>query len=191
MKTMEWTFLDKKRWPAGPWVNEPDKVQWPDPKTGLACLAVRGPVGTWCGYVGVAPGHPFYAIDYSGCPQHCKEDAEYYGHCEHCPESVIEVHGGLTFSGFCQEKEKPKGICHIPEPGEEPKIWWLGFDCAHFMDYCPKIDFDLGRITRYPGEPGGVYRTLDYVRAQNAKLAAQLAAMESPKPIRKFREDQP
>lgn len=65
--------------PMGPWWDEPDRVDWTDPPSGLACRAQRGPFGAWCGYVGVRPGHPLHGADYSGLD--------------------VMVHGGLTFAG--------------------------------------------------------------------------------------------
>jgi hypothetical protein len=69
MQTRHWRFNGftgrKHTWGAGPWSGEPDKAQWPDPKTGLPSLAVRGEqTGGWHGYVGVAPGHPYYERRY-------------------------------------------------------------------------------------------------------------------------------
>lgn len=61
-----------------PWDNEPDKVQWIDPATDLDCLAVRNPIGAWCGYVGVPNDHPYYGQPYDDIP--------------------VSVHGGLTFA---------------------------------------------------------------------------------------------
>lgn len=40
----------------GPWTAEPDREEWRH-SSGLACLARRGPMGAWCGYVAVPPGH--------------------------------------------------------------------------------------------------------------------------------------
>jgi hypothetical protein len=64
--------------PPGPWWDEPDQVDWTD-LTGIECRARRGPVGAWCGYVGVRPGHPLHGQDY--------DDLD------------VTVHGGLTFAG--------------------------------------------------------------------------------------------
>lgn len=170
METKSWTFVDKTTWGEGPWMTEPDKVQWPDPATGLPCLAVRGPLGSWCGYVGIAPGHPYYGLDYDDCaarPAPCGE-----GDCEHTLEGLLEVHGGLTFNGACREDEDRHGICHAPSPGEEARVWWLGFDACHSGDYSPGIA--AWRLHGpWPLEP---YRTLAYIQAQCASLAAQLAA---------------
>ena len=62
---IEYRSVDKSLWREGPWQAEPDKKQWHDDETGMACLIVRGPSGAWCGYVGVAPGHPLYGKGYS------------------------------------------------------------------------------------------------------------------------------
>lgn len=89
MQTKEWTFRQERQrpgdeneelealangrdpWPEGPWMDEPDKVQWQDEATGLACLAVRGPLGSWCGYVGVGKAHPLHGIGYGDCINRC------------------------------------------------------------------------------------------------------------------------
>jgi hypothetical protein len=61
-----YSTVDKSTWDAGAWMDEPDKVEWRDEATGLPCLAVRGPMGAWCGYVGVPPDHPDHGSDYDG-----------------------------------------------------------------------------------------------------------------------------
>jgi hypothetical protein len=105
--------VDKSNWPDGPWMTEPDRLQWQH--AGYACLIVRGPLGVLCGYVGVPEGHP------------CFEKP-----CSEIKENV--AHGGLIYSGFCQGP-----ICHIPDPGMPDHVWWLGFDCAHCWDLVPKM----------------------------------------------------
>lgn len=69
--------MNKASWGPGPWQSEPDLVAWWT--RGLPCLAARGPAGSWCGYVAVPRGHPYYHRDYD----HCR----------------VECHGGLTFCG--------------------------------------------------------------------------------------------
>lgn len=161
-----WTTVpDKATWGAGPWVDEPDKAQWVDEATGLVCLAKRstGCSGSWCGYVGVPPGHPWHGRDYSNVD--------------------VEVHGGLTYADRCQEDERPieDRVCHIPAPGEPDDVWWFGFDCAHWLDISPQMaarERELGIFTELPSMPGDFrerYRTLDYVRAECTALAEQLA----------------
>lgn len=104
-----WTTMDRSSWGPGPWDGEPDKVSWTDPATGRPCLAVRNPVGAWCGYVAVDPGHPLHGQDYD------------------VPDVV--VHGGLTYAAYCREgATEAEGICHVPRPGQPHDVWWFGFD---------------------------------------------------------------
>lgn len=152
----DWTFADRAGWPAGPWDGEPDKVQWRDEATGLPCLAVRGPVGSWCGYAGVDTSSPLHGLDY---------DAEEL--------ADVDVHGGLTFSGPCQKKRGEHGICHVAEPGEPDDVWWFGFDCAHLFDLVPALLVVLPDRDR----PDDEYRDLAYVQAETRRLAAQLPAV--------------
>lgn len=159
MKNLQWNFVDKAAWGSGPWQSEPDKEQWTDPATGLPCLLVRNPHGGHlCGYVGVPEGHPLFEKGY--------EDPE------------LEVHGGVTFGGFCMEGERAEhGVCHIVEPGDNDRVWWLGFDCAHGYDLSPGY-YSTQRSERW--HQHDVYRTVEYVKAECAALAAQLAAVTTP-----------
>lgn len=163
----EYFRLNKAIWGEGPWLGEPDKVQFTDPETGYPCLVNRGPMGALCGYVGVPEGHPLYGRPYG--------------------DVDADVHGGLTFSAPCSHEEDPaKGICHIPEPGEPDNVWWFGFDCAHAFDLMP----DMLRLRKEipalqelaekltPSEFQDVYRTLEYVETQIVELAKQLKEAE-------------
>lgn len=157
MKTIEYTNVqDRTKWGSGPWDDEPmDKMQWRDLVTGLPCLMVRGPVGAWCGYVGIEdPDHQWYEKDYSD------DDGNYID---------VNVHGGLTFASFCQEGETPDGerICHIVEDGETDRAWWLGFDTGHAYDKVPAYPMIV---------EGTTYRTQEYVRGEVLTLAQQVQA---------------
>jgi hypothetical protein len=69
--------------PPGPWQGEPHVLRWRDATTGLVCLAMRNKhTGSFCGYVRVPHGHPFYRREYNGRI-----------------ERRLRVHGGVTFSG--------------------------------------------------------------------------------------------
>jgi len=65
------------------------------------------------------------------------------------------VHGGLTYKG---------------ERNGEGGGWWVGFDASHSGDLLPE---DLGRYT-FLGM-SETYRTVDYMRAECATLAAEVA----------------
>lgn len=86
--------------------------------------------------------------------------------CSHIkPESLLEVHGGVTYAGHCSGE-----ICHVPRPGEK-RVWWFGFDCSHHMDLTPGL-LEYGGSTRE-----GTYRDVAYVKAEVARLAGQLSAL--------------
>jgi len=158
MKNLEYRFTDKSDWGDGPWQNEPDKIQWLDEATGLPCLIVRGPQGSLCGYVGVSEGHPSFQSRIS--------------------DVDVEVHGGLTFADFCStDPRHEQGICHVVEPGENDRVWWLGFDCAHAWDLSPGMNARMRDIRLRIPDPHDrqeVYRDIEYVKQQTRELAAQL-----------------
>jgi hypothetical protein len=143
--------VDKSDWIAGPWHDEPDKVNWIDPATDLDCMIARGPTGALCGYVAVPPGHPLHGSAYG--------------------EVDVEVHGGLTYAEKCAGH-----LCHVPSSGRPDDVWWFGFDCAHLCDRAPGMESrDLAR--GWPRiERDSVYRDIEYVRREVASLAQQLAA---------------
>jgi hypothetical protein len=153
MRTIEYRTIDKAGWGDGPWQSEPDKKQWEHMPTHLPCLIVRGPAGALCGYVGVPNGHPAYGVDYN--------------HVD------VDVHGGLTFAARCQPSAEERGICHKVELGESDDVWWLGFDCAHSGDLCPKMNSYPMHLRFIDGD---TYKDFAYVENEVSKLAEQLAA---------------
>jgi hypothetical protein len=170
------SFVDKSTWARGPWDEEPDRVEWRVPEfPGLACLAVRGPMGSWCGYVGVPPGHPAHGVPVQEI------------------DGTVDVHGGITYAAPCQV-ESGRGaealICHVPQPGESDDVWWLGFDCGHAWDVSPELDARL-RLQgskalseamaeldeQYEHRGRTTYKPIAFVRAEVESLARQLAAI--------------
>lgn len=152
---------DKSDWGEGPWQHEPDRIQWN--YAGFACLMVRSEMGHWCGYVGLPEDHPYFGEHY--------DQAELPG---------PGVHGGLTYSDFCQGP-----ICHVPEPGFPDRVWWLGFDCAHSGDVSPRSEAllrkhrlpSLTSVLRFPWP--NTYKDEAYVRAEVESLAEQLAGVSA------------
>lgn len=139
--------------------------QWADDKTGYPCLACFTRDSHWCGYVALPESHPFYnrAYNEKGCPPDLhaalmrsplgKRSAfSLFSVSEDPAETaigeLIDVHGGVTFSGDWKNKNIPG-------------FWW-GFDCAHAGD-------------KTPYSPDGEFRDLDYVKAECASMAYQLA----------------
>lgn len=148
MKT--WQTHDRSNWIENLVKDsEPDKAQWIDEQSGYDCLIVRNRLGGLCGYVGVPPEHGQYE--------------------KHFEEADIDeqVHGGLSFSKFCDPAEpKENGICHVGEVANE-KVWWFGFDCGHCNDLRPKDHHMLGLAEV-------VYRDFDYVKNEVTQLAEAL-----------------
>jgi hypothetical protein len=194
----------KKEWAEGPWQQEPDRLEWR--YNGVPCLIVRNMMGALCGYAAVGPTHPWYGSYYGDCVAGCKEIPQQpiedlpnmkipqslqERHLEmknypcrenrtpdHSPETIVEVHGGLTFSGPCQEGG---AICHRALPGEPTSVWWFGFDCAHAGDVVPEFTNKMFRamgIAAMSGHsafaPFEKYRDIAYVKNQVEYLATQL-----------------
>ena len=176
MTELTYRTHDKSNWGNGPWQEECDKVQWRDEATGLPCLAVRNHWGAWCGYVGVSREHPAYEKGYQ---------AVYELFPSWDQEGSLSVHGGLTFADRCAHGPEETSICHVPEPGESDDVWWLGFDCGHFMDLLPAMEARYRKLYEETRDPlwldlqghSKSYKTLAYVRTEVMNLAAQLASI--------------
>ena len=156
--------IDKSTWAPGPWQTEPDLEEWTDDATGLTCRIVRIPGrGYLCGYVGVPPEHPWYGADYGSDPAHPGEsvwDEDSPADRENAPDCLINVHGGVTYSG--------KGV------GVNEGQWVFGFDCTHSGDLAPGPSM-FGGVAF---EGYDVYRTLEYVRKECTSLAFQLSRVQ-------------
>lgn len=138
--------VDKTGWGDGPWMNEPDRVDFHH--AGFACLLLRNKrSGNWCGYVGVPSDHPDYG-----------QDVDY------------DVHGGITYANKCDGER----ICHVAAPEEADDLWWLGFDCHHSWDFAPGHEA-ITRSLGLQSDDGDVYRDVAYTRNQTEHLAEQLA----------------
>lgn len=130
------------------WLDEPDRVEFEH--AGYECLIIRhSELRHLCGYVAVLRGHPCYGK-----------------YCDRIPYEdllPVSVHGGLTLSEEGDGEHRLVGR------------WWLGFDCAHFMDTVPFV------LEHFPGHSfllGGTYRNIQYVRQETMSLAEQIAKLE-------------
>jgi hypothetical protein len=195
--------LPKSQWGAGPWQGEPDALDWRDAATGYACAIRRNSdIGSLCGYVGVAPGHALHGWRCDDSlllrDEFEKGDGKfgildlfvYAASGAHARGTIplglaLKAHGGVNWSGA------------MPD-GSGGGAWWFGFDCAHSGDYAPGLHATLKRLhimedtTRsfaemekhlglgapMPWGEANTYRTVDYVKAECATLALQLAELE-------------
>ena len=140
------------------WKNEPDFVKWIDPATGLRCAIIRNTFGALCGYVRVPLGKLRDSIvRKSRQPGWYKvrgKVSRRNGY-DHSAVREMAVHGGITYCGKLRHVGVNRGI-------------WLGFDCAHFGDLCPKLPLGLA--------DDGEYRNLKYVRNECTRLANQVSS---------------
>lgn len=113
-------------------------------------------LGTWCGYVGVAEGHPLYGKDYSEELDCLKEFATEYKGQTPSIDCTLDVHGGVTYADKT-----------LWNDGAE--LWWIGFDCAHGGDVIPGIKLSF---------PGDTFKDEKYVIAECKKLAEQLLKIQ-------------
>jgi hypothetical protein len=143
--------VDKTGWADGPWMTEPDRVDFRH--AGFACLMLRNArSGNWCGYAGVPPTHPDHGHDYDSVDVKC--------------------HGGLTYADKCDGSH----ICHVAELGEPDDLWWFGFDCHHYRDIAPGLESTIRQLDLDYLDPMASYRDVAYVRREVEALAEQLAA---------------
>lgn len=125
----------------GPWMDEPDRVEFQ--AYGLDCLLVRNhSMFQWCGYVGVSLDHPNVKRLVKKKLKLSSHEKEYLED----EEDDLEVHGGITYREECNHF-----ICHITE--KEDKLFWFGFDCAHFGDMVPGMDLNMRQIRKLPDYP--------------------------------------
>lgn len=148
---------DKSAWGDGPWMQEPDRVEWM--YRGVLCLAIRHPQwGIWLGNVAVEPGHPWHGVDKF--------------------EIQASVHGGVTYSNT--QDHGP--IYSLENPRAYVEHWWIGFACSNKLDFRPgyrALCRALG-VAESPGHVAGQdgieYRDLAYVKRECEQLADQLIA---------------
>ena len=105
-------------------------------KDGYPYAIVAQPMGFLCGYVAVDEDHPLFGCDYS------EENNKY----NKSPEELIDVHGGVTFSGD-----------DLIDVSHKEKHWWFGFDCGHAGD---------GMAGYLSGISDGPMRSQEYVKKE-------------------------
>lgn len=132
------------------------------------------------GYVAIPESHPLFGVDYSSPATCLTFPADepigkrgvvqlFFSSGEPRPDVVFNVHGGLTYAS--------DRLSQVPVL-EDEKLWWYGFDCAHYGDANSPEYLEAQRVL-YPDMPfmwqaDGVYRTEEYVVAECESLADQL-----------------
>jgi len=161
-----------------PWFREANSLDFE--ADGLKCAMRRGPLGSWCGYVGIPSSHPWFGLTYNATIKPTKDmlgprDRQDYGPIDllcaafstkdiekEMPISLaMRVHGGLTYSKDHEPFGEPDGL------------WWYGFDCAHAGDLIPSF-----AEQRFEFQRDDIYRNQSYVVAECQSLAAQLVRIK-------------
>jgi hypothetical protein len=175
----------KSEWGPGPWQDEPDRVEWNDERTGLACRIIRNMwSGNFCGYAGIPATHPYFGWGYDDdiklAPGDLKDatindvgivNAFFYamtGGQKHgtIPLGMtLKAHNGLSFAGNLL--------------GESSGLWFFGFDCGHAWDVTPALDMMLRRHLLNMPIPDRQYRDVEYVKKEVTALAFQLRQLET------------
>jgi hypothetical protein len=145
------------------------------------------PWGNRCGYVGIEPTHPLWGAPFNEPAEALATKAEevksgpigkrgilslFAAALDEkrlsSPESVFDVHGSITYSGF--------GTDGYPVPS--PMTFWYGFDCGHYGDARDPELMDekyKGLEERYLWYSDGIIRSFEYVMAECESLAKQLS----------------
>lgn len=164
--------VNRAGWSHGQWSSEPDVVTWVDEATGMHCAILRMYFnGALNGYVAVPRGSFLDGKSYS------EKITPPPGFLER-PVSVDEDIGVIPM--FCAAVDEKDGTwalellarCHgglTYANRSDDGVWWFGFDTSHAGDRAPYSRLEAWR--------DGVYRNLAYVKAQCAKLAGDLAAI--------------
>lgn len=171
------TSIDKSAWRQGPWNEEPDRINFTTASGLDASINRVTHSGCLCGYVGVDATHPWFGKEYGAQVSASAEqlarpidtdkisiiavllmamggDAPANDANIDC---LLHVHGGVTYAD--------SGRAAF---GEDPDLWYFGFDCSHSGDTTPAYEFNFS---------GDQYRDINYVRAECEALATQLAAV--------------
>jgi len=181
----------------------PEKV-WTT-RTGLTAAIGMNRLGVYVGYVAVQPGHPLYGLSHTSESPHLQFFVKRLlsqpisettrerlgmsfmidilsGNVRPRLDTVIRVHGGLTFSS---------DVAGGDYPIETKDSWWFGFDCGHAGDFVPAIacgegDASLRKllgdevadklkaITDELGPEETTYREAEYAEQECEYLSEQL-----------------
>lgn len=161
-----------------PWWREANSLDFE--ADGLKCAMRRGPLGAWCGYVGVPGNHPWFGLTYNATIKPTKDmlgprDRQDFGPIdllcaalsgkdieeEMTISLALRVHGGVTYTDAFAPYSEPDGN------------WWFGFDCAHSDDIIPA--FAEKHLSHHDN---GIYRDQSYVVSECQSLAAQLVRVK-------------
>ena len=144
-------FYNKKNFPPGKWLGEPDLCYW-DHK--LPCLAVRDMgMGIWKGFVAVDEQHLFY-----------EKRLEDLLKMPEALEIFQVVYGGICATGRLPPKFKEFA----------KNYWWIGIETSHGGDLMPLLKLDVSEAEMAKFQSNQTYKDLKFIRSETNKLANYL-----------------
>lgn len=148
---IEW--LNKKNFPQGIWLKEPDLCYWEYNK--LSCLIIRDmTLGVWKGFVGVDQDHLFYNKPLNDILD-----------IHEAMEIFFLVHGGICSAGHLIQKYK----------SYNRNLWWFGIETSHGSDVIPLLELENSKILS--GEDQ-TYKDFRFIRRETNKLAKSLSKIK-------------
>lgn len=149
-------FYDKKSFPPGKWIHEPDLCSWE--QYNLPCLALRDmSIGVWKGFVGVSEGHPFYNLNIDDLLKNSE-----------AMEIFFSVYGGISGAGRLSSKYKEIAKNH----------WWIGIETTHGGDLMPLLRMDTSDPDMAKLLSGQTYKDLRFIRRETNRLAKYLSKLK-------------
>lgn len=150
-------FYNKKNFPPGKWLREPDLCSWE--QYDLPCLAIRDmSMGVWKGFVGLSDDHPFFNKPITDLLKN-----------QDVMDFFFAIHGGLCTSGRLPLKYKEFS----------KNFWWLGMEASHGTDLMPLLKLDIGAdVDVSKLFSGQTYKDLLFIRRETNKLAKHLSKIK-------------
>lgn len=146
-------FFNKKNFPKGKWLNEPDLCQWK--RHNLSCLVIRDmSLGVWKGFVGLPKTNKFYGNKL----ENLLLSDEFLN---------IYIYGGICSAGSLLYKYS------IYDNG----LWWIGIETTHGGDFMPLLKLDLLDPDMLKISGKQTYKDFSFIRKETNKLAKYLSRM--------------
>jgi hypothetical protein len=151
-------FYDKKVFPPGKWMNEPDLCSW---EHKLPCLALRDMgLGIWKGFVGLDEQHPYYGQSI--------EELLKSPRASEAMEIFVSVYGGFSGAGRLPPKYKEFA----------QNYWWIGIETSHGGDFAPLLVIDTSDPNAAKMTANQTYKDLRFIRKETNKLANSLVKIK-------------
>lgn len=149
-------FFNKKNFPKGTWLKEPDLCFWH--YRSLPCLCVRDmSMGIWKGFVGVDDVHLLFEKsieDIVALPQ--------------ALDLFSSVYGGLSSAGKLSVKYQNFAT----------NCWWIGLETSQGGDLMPLLKLDQNDSDLLKAISPQSYKDLHFIRRETNKLAKQLIKLK-------------